>query len=99
MTIALNNGVAGITTSIFLKKFNSILKTFAGAIELLLTAVLSWILFGIAINSSMVVSMACVSYAIYLYASQPVVNPPKMETPSLTKAVQHSDEMRGDENV
>lgn len=77
MAITFNNAAAGITTSIFLKKFNSILKTFAGAIELLLTAVASYFLFNVAIDASMILSIALVSYAMYLYSSQPVINKPK----------------------
>lgn len=74
LSIAVNNGMAGITTSFFLKMFNSILKTFAGAIELLLTAVISRILFGVQIDIFMLISICLVSSAMYLYSTNPVIN-------------------------
>jgi hypothetical protein len=37
-----NNAALGIVVSLFLRKLNSILKTFASALELMFTAVLSW---------------------------------------------------------
>lgn len=85
LAIAANNGVAGITTSIFLKKFNSILKAFAGGIELLLTAVVSYFLFGVPIDASMILSIALVSYSLYLYSSQPVINKPRDEETATEK--------------
>lgn len=74
LSVALNNGMAGITTSFFLKMFNSILKTFAGAIELLLTALLALVLFGVAVDAFMLISIILVSLAMYLYSTNPVVN-------------------------
>ena len=46
LLLIVNNAVLGIVTSLFLKKLNSILKAFASAIELVLTAVLSVPLLG-----------------------------------------------------
>lgn len=99
LSIALNNGVAGITTSFFLKMFNSILKTFAGAIELLLTAVVARILFGIHIDTFMVISIMLVSTAMYLYSTNPVVNKAAMapgdqhrSAPDLTKGTEDGED-------
>ena len=41
LTLIINNAVLGIVTSLFLKKLNSILKAFASALELVITAILS----------------------------------------------------------
>lgn len=72
--VMVNNACIGIVTSFFLKYLNSILKTFASALELLATAVLCYIIFGIAITFNTVLSIALVSIAIYLYTCAPVNN-------------------------
>lgn len=72
MILMLNNAGGGITTSFFLRNLNSIMKTFTGAIELTLSALLCYILFGIPIYLNTVVSIAIVSYATILYSSNPV---------------------------
>lgn len=64
----------GIVTSLFLKTLNSILKTFASALEIMFTAVLCWIIFGIAIDMYTVVAIAVVSIAIFVYSQNPIVN-------------------------
>lgn len=78
--IMLNNAIVGIITSFFLKTLNSILKTFASAMELIFTAVLCWILFNIVINTNTVISIAMVSFAIILYSRNPVQNTQPKET-------------------
>lgn len=72
--IIVNNAAIGIVTSFFLKYMNSILKTFASALELLFTAVLCYFLFAIPIYMNTALAIAVVSYAIYLYTQSPVVN-------------------------
>lgn len=72
--IMLNNSLVGIITSFFLKTLNSILKTFASAVELIFTAVLCWILFSIPISVNTIVSIAMVSFAVILYSRNPVQN-------------------------
>uniref|UniRef100_T1JGU1 Sugar phosphate transporter domain-containing protein n=1 Tax=Strigamia maritima TaxID=126957 RepID=T1JGU1_STRMM len=72
--IVFNSAGIGIATSLFLKNLNSILKTFASALELMFTAVLCWIIFGIAVDANTVAAIAIVSYATYLYSQNPVVN-------------------------
>lgn len=76
--IAVNNCCIGIVTSFFLKYMNSILKTFASALELLFTAVLCWVLFSIPIYLNTVLAIAIVSLAVYLYTQSPVVNTGKL---------------------
>ncbi|CAF1354569.1 unnamed protein product [Adineta steineri] len=75
--IILNNVAIGLVTSLFLKLMDSILKTFARALELLFTSVLAWILFSIPISSNTFLAIIVVFIAMYLYLTNPVVNLPK----------------------
>ncbi|XP_076303178.1 UDP-galactose transporter senju [Lasioglossum baleicum] len=75
MLIMLNNTAVGIITSFFLKSLNSVLKTFASALELVFTAVLCWLLFSIPIYLNTVISIVMVSYAVILYSQNPVLGP------------------------
>lgn len=77
LIVILNNACIGIVTSFFLKTMNSILKTFASALELILTAISSWILFGIPIYLNTFLSICTVLFAVYLYSKNPVSNIPK----------------------
>lgn len=72
--IMINNAAIGIITSFFLKYLNSILKTFASALELCFTAVLCYALFQIPIYLNTILSICVVSFSIYLYSLSPVVN-------------------------
>lgn len=74
MLIMLNNAAVGIITCFFLKYLNSILKTFASALELMFTAILCYLLFNMPIHMNTVLSITVVSLAIYLYSLSPVVN-------------------------
>ncbi len=74
LAIILNNSLVGIVTSLFLKNLNSILKSFASALELIFTAVFSFVLLGIPIYFNTAVAVAIVSYAVVLYAQNPVKN-------------------------
>lgn len=78
--IIVNNAAIGITTSFFLRYLNSILKTFASALELCFTAVLCYILFHIPVHLNTILSIGIVSIAIYLYTLSPVVNPADKST-------------------
>lgn len=74
LIIMINNAAIGIVTSFFLKYLNSILKTFASALELLFTAILCYLLFGIPVYLNTILAIAIVSAAIYLYSQSPVNN-------------------------
>lgn len=74
LIIIANNAAVGIITSFFLKNLNSILKTFASALELVFTAILCWLFFAIPIYLNTVLSIAMVSYAVILYSQNPVQN-------------------------
>lgn len=68
------NCAIGITTSFFLKFMNSIIKTFASALELVFTAILCRILFAIPIYLNTIASIAIVFFSLFLYSQSPVVN-------------------------
>lgn len=74
MTIMINNCAIGIITSFFLKYMNSILKTFASALELLFTAILCYFLFSIPIHANTLLAIVIVSFSVYLYSQSPVNN-------------------------
>ena len=74
IVIILNNAAIGIATSLFLRSLNSILKTFASALELMFTAVLCWLIFDISIDMYTAVALVIVSGATFLYSHRPVVN-------------------------
>ncbi|GFV67544.1 UDP-galactose transporter senju [Trichonephila clavipes] len=86
IAVMINGSACGIVTSVFLKNLNSILKTFAGALDLIFTATMCWIVFGIPIDRYTVISIAIVLYATYLYSQNPVVNKGRLETASTEKA-------------
>lgn len=74
IALIINNAAVGIVTSLFLKYLNSVLKTFASALELMFTAILAWAFFGIPITMQTVIAILLVSAAIYIYSLQPVTH-------------------------
>ena len=68
-----NLAAMGITTALFLKSLNSIVKNFATALEVVVTAILSWIVFGIPIGPLTVVAMVIIIVSIYIYSNNPLV--------------------------
>jgi len=74
ISIIINNAAIGIVTALFLKKLNSILKTFASALELMFTAVLCWLIFAIPIDVFTIAAIVVVSVALAIYSLNPVVN-------------------------
>lgn len=79
--VMINNSAIGIVTSFFLKTLNSIVKVYASALELVLTAILSYVFFSIPIYLNTVLAICVVMYAVYLYTQQPVSNVPKPVAP------------------
>lgn len=90
LIIVVNNAAIGIVTSLFLRNLNSILKTFASALELMFTAVLCWMIFGIAIDMYTVIAIFIVSAATVLYAQKPVVNLAKTDVQPQSDAQKES---------
>lgn len=82
LAIIFNNAAIGITTALFLRQLNSILKTFASALEIMFTAILCWVIFGIPVDIFTFIAIAIVSYAVILYAQNPVDNTPTQAKPS-----------------
>lgn len=79
LTIVLifNNAFSGLVASFFLKSLNSILKTFASALELFAIALLAWLLFDDKIDSYTIIALILVSAAMVIYSRKPVsVAPP-----------------------
>lgn len=72
--ITVNSAIVGIVTSFFLKNLNSILKTYASALELVITAVVCYLLFNILITVYTVISICLVSIAAAMYLKNPVSN-------------------------
>lgn len=72
LLIIVNMAIVGIITSFFLKKFNSILKVFAGALELICSAILSYLIFEIPVYANTILAIVIVSLAILLYSKNPV---------------------------
>ena len=86
LLLIINNSVLGIVTSLFLKKLNSILKAFASALELVVTAVLSVPVLGIPLNLHTVLALGLISVAVVMYARNPV-----------TSQTEHQDKSRSDD--
>ena len=72
MMVVINNAAVGIVTSLFLRSLNSILKSFANALEIMFTAIMCWLIFGISIDFYTAVAIVIVSAATILYAQNPV---------------------------
>lgn len=74
LLITVNSAIVGIVTSFFLKNLNSILKTYASALELVITALVCYILFNILITRFTILSICLVSIAVAMYFKNPVNN-------------------------
>ena len=72
LAVVANGALMGVSTGLFLRSFDSIVKAVASALEIQITAVLSMFLFGHAIDIFGGVSVALVSLGIYIYARNPV---------------------------
>lgn len=70
--LLINGALAGITTSFFLKTLNSILKTFAATLEIIITAILCYFIFSTPIDMFTVCSIFLIFLAILLYSQAPV---------------------------
>ncbi|XP_071796224.1 UDP-galactose transporter senju-like [Asterias amurensis] len=67
-----NNVAAGLVTSLFLTKLNSILKKFAVAIEMIILALIGHLFMGQTVNLTMAAAVFLVSFAIVLYSLYPL---------------------------
>lgn len=81
LVLILNNALSGLVASFFLKSLNSILKTFASALELFAVAILAWFLFDNKIDNYTITALFLVSAAMIVYSKNPVsVGPPGRST-------------------
>ncbi|RXG72578.1 CMP-sialic acid transporter 3 [Armadillidium vulgare] len=100
--IILNNAAVGIVTAFFLKSLNSIMKNYASALELIFTAILSWIIFGIKIGIWTILSITLVIYATFLYLENPVINVPAPDLDKedhVTKSNNYSNLSKVERNI
>jgi drug/metabolite transporter (DMT)-like permease len=72
--IILTGALCGFSTALFLKYLNLILKEYAHSGEVFLTAILSALLFGVAIDAKMVVSMILVTVSVFIYNHKPATS-------------------------
>lgn len=79
VVIMLNSSTNGIVTSLFLKELNAILKTFANALEIVLTAIVTFFLFGTPLDVYAVIAIVLVLAALIAYNSNPIKNLPQLE--------------------
>ena len=75
LLIILNSASMGIVTSMFLKHLSSVLKAIASAMEIILTAIVSYIVFGTDLGAYTVTSMLCVAFGVYLYSTGGAATP------------------------
>ncbi|KNC84646.1 hypothetical protein SARC_03137 [Sphaeroforma arctica JP610] len=71
--VCCNNAMIGIITSLFLKKLNSVVKVYASAIELIATAILSWMLFGYPIDGPTFIALILIVGASAIYSMNPIM--------------------------
>eukprot|EP00039_Didymoeca_costata_P026724 m.16519 g.16519 ORF g.16519 m.16519 type:complete len:364 (+) comp5717_c0_seq1:29-1120(+) len=86
--IIINNAILGVCVSLFLKYLNSILKCFASAMEIFMTAFLAWLFFHVAFTLETALASLLVSVAIVLYFQYPPVvkeSAPPPEEKDVTK--------------
>ena len=74
MFIIVNQTCIGIAVSYFLRYLNSIVKSFASALEIVFTAVLAMLFFGVPIGFNTIISICLIFVATYLYSANPVNN-------------------------
>ena len=74
LIILFNGAFAGITTSFFLKNLNSILKTFAATLEIIISAILCYFIFNTSIDLFTILSIFFIFTAILIYSQKPVTS-------------------------
>ncbi|XP_050533557.1 UDP-galactose transporter senju [Daktulosphaira vitifoliae] len=88
MSIVINSAIYGIVTSLLLCCLNSIMKVFATAIELILIALLSWIILGYQVTLQTIVGVCIVSGSVIIYAKHPVT---KTDEKSKESSIKYSN--------
>lgn len=85
IVIVINTAVVGIVTSMFLRRLDSILKTFANAMEVLATAVFAWVLLGVRAPDSTLLAAVLVSVAMYVYTTDGKAGEQRKKMNGITK--------------
>jgi drug/metabolite transporter (DMT)-like permease len=68
LLIIANSACVGIATAMFLKYLNSMLKAVASALEIVGTALVSYVVFGTDLGPNTALSVGMVAYGVYLYS-------------------------------
>jgi drug/metabolite transporter (DMT)-like permease len=71
LLIIANSACVGIATAMFLKYLNSMLKAIASALEIIGTALVSYVMFGTDLGPNTAVSVFMVACGVYLYSIPP----------------------------
>jgi drug/metabolite transporter (DMT)-like permease len=71
LLIVINGAIIGIVTSLILKFINVIVKAFASACEVMLTAIAAWALLGTDLTIKDLIACSIVMYSIYMYYTMP----------------------------
>jgi drug/metabolite transporter (DMT)-like permease len=83
LVLILNNALSGLVASFFLKSLNSILKTFASALELFALTYLAWKIFGDRVDFYTIIALILVSVATVIYSKNPVSIAPPDRAPRI----------------
>ena len=89
-----NGALAGISTSFFLKSFNSILKSFAATIEIVITAILCYFIFGTSIDMFTVMSIILIVIAILIYSQKPISTGTSTNNDDLRTNAQNDEDLK-----
>ena len=79
IAVIINNAIFGIITSFFLKHLDSIVKLHASAAQLIVTALLSYPILGIAISWTTIISVLIITIALIIYAKNPLKEDKKID--------------------
>lgn len=75
-----NNAISGLVASFFLKSLNSILKTFASALELFAITFFAWVIFNDHVDKFTISALLLVTISLKIYSSNPVSTAPPNKT-------------------
>ena len=70
IAVIVNGALLGLVTSLFLRHLNSVRKAVASAVEVWVTVLLSWWVFGYAIDKSAAVGISVLSVGVVLFSSK-----------------------------
>jgi drug/metabolite transporter (DMT)-like permease len=71
LAVVVNGALLGLVTSLFLRYLNSVRKAIASAVEVWVTVLLSWWVFGYAIDDTAAMGISVLSVGVLLFTSGP----------------------------